>query len=447
MTDTGESTPAPDPDAGPDATASTEPIASTEPVSDGPVSDEAPAGAPPSKTPRWRRIVAVVLLVVGFILVPLSAVAIWSRNQLLNTDRYVNTVSPLAGNAAIQSAVSTAAVRALFDQVNADDTIQNALPKRAKFLGPTLTTELEAYATKLANKLVASDQFQTLWDGANRRAHTQLVALLTNDKNKPDGALAIKNGQVSLDISQVITKVQAKLVDAGLTFLSNVKVPPVQASVKIIDSKGLSSARSYASLLNTLAWVLPFVALACLIASALIVRTRRRATIRAALVLVAACAFTLIVLAVARSVYLDAVKDANKDAAAAIFDILLRNLRYGVIVLGVIGLLVAVVAYFVGPSAPAVRARGLATAGIGGLRGRAEEHGYEGGPVSRFAGAHRHGLEIAIVGVLVIVFLIWSRPTIGAIVFLAVIGLILVGVVEFLARDTERAPAEESEKS
>jgi hypothetical protein len=382
-------------------------------------------------------VVSIVLLVVGFVLIPLSAVALWSRNQLLNTDRYVETVSPLASNADIQHAVATAAVNSLFDQVNAEDTIKAALPKRAEFLGGTLTTAIDTYATKVADKAVASHQFQTLWDAANRRAHDQLVALLTDDPGQHNGSLAIKNGAVTLDISNVVTQVQGRLVDAGLSFLANVKVPPVSETVKIIDSEGLSEARGYVSLLNTLAWVLPILGFGALIASALIVRTRRRATIRAALVLVGACAFTLVLLAIGRSLYLDAVKSANHDAAAAMFDILLRNLRYGLIVVGVLGLVVAIAASFIGPSAPAVKARSLAAAGIGGARSRAADAGYAGGPVAQFAGRHKRGLEVSVVGLAILVFLIWERPGVGTIVFLAIVALVLVGVVEFLARDAE----------
>ncbi|MFI5053513.1 MAG: hypothetical protein ACHQDE_04055, partial [Acidimicrobiia bacterium] len=394
---------------------------------------ETPAGS--SETPRWRRVVSIVLLVVGFILIPLSAVALWSRNQLLNTDRYVETVSPLAGNADIQAAVATATVNALFAQVDAKSKIESALPSRADFLGAPLTTAIENYAIKVANKLLASSEFQKLWDGANRRAHTQLVALLTDDPGKNQGSLAIKNGAVTLDISNVVTKVQGRLVSAGLSFLSKVKVPPVSATVKIIDSEGLSEARGYVSLLNTLAWVLPVLGFGALIASALIVRTRRRATIRAALVLIGACAFTLVLLAVGRSFYVDAVKSANKDAASAMFDILMRNLRYGLITVAVLGIVIAIAAYFIGPSAAAVKARSWASSGIGGARSRAQEAGYEGGPIAQFAGRHRRGLEITVVGVIVLVFLAWNRPGVGTVVFLAVVCLVLIGVVEFLARD------------
>ena len=110
-------------------------------------------------------------------------------------------------------------------------------------------------------------------------------------------------------------------------------------------------ARTYLGILNTLAWVLPVLGVLCLAGSALIVARdaagrpsaprscsspRARSRSRSS--------------AIGRSLYLDAA--VNKTRRQAVFDILVRNLRYGVITLAVIGVIIAVVAYFVGPSAP-----------------------------------------------------------------------------------------------
>ena len=347
----GEST---TPDTPDDATESVETETAAAPAA-------APAGVPadvpadvkvkPDKGKRWQRIVSVVLLVLGFILVPLSAVAIWTHNQLTNTDRYVETVSPLAENKDVQQTVAAAVVNAIFTG-NIEKRVASALPKRAQPLAAPIASAAKSYATDVTEKLLASQQFSDLWDAANRRAHSQLVALLTDDPSKAPGAVNIKDGKVSLDLTKVITQVQGKLVDAGLSFLKNVNVPPVSRTITIIDTEGLAEARSYVSILDTLAWVLPVLGILCLAGSALIVPPRRRRlTVRAALVLVAACAFTLVLLAIGRSLYLDAT--VNKDAAKAVFDILVRNLRYGVITLAVVGVIVALVAYFAGPSAPA----------------------------------------------------------------------------------------------
>lgn len=399
----------------------------------------------PTTTKRWQKILSVVLLVIGFILVPLSGIAIWSHNQLTNTDRYVETVSPLAGNKDIQEAVATRVVNALFAEVDPAKQIENALPQRAAFLGEPIATAMKTFATDETEKLLASDRFQTLWDNVNRRAHNQLVALLTDDSAKAKGAVAIKDGKVSLDLSNVIKTVQGKLVSAGLTFLQGVNVPPVSRTIAIINTEGLAEARSYLAILDTLAWVLPVLAIGALIASALVVRTRRRATIRAALVLVAACAFTLVLLAIGRSLYLDAASSPNvsKNAASAVFDILVRNLRYGIITLAVIGIIVAIVAYFVGPSAPAVKARAFATSGVSGARRKAGDLGYESNPAETFAAAHRHGLELAVAALAVLVLVIWDHPGIGTVLFIFIVALLVVGFIEFLARGATPEPADE----
>ncbi|MDQ1432303.1 MAG: hypothetical protein QOF40_2905, partial [Actinomycetota bacterium] len=277
------------------------------------------AAEPPESKPtkRWQKVVSVVLLVIGFILVPLSGIAIWSHNQLTNTDRYVETVSPLAENKDIQQAVASRVVTALFSQVDVAKQVEDALPSRAKFLGQPIATATKTYATGVTEKLLASKQFDTLWDNINRRAHDQLVALLTDDSAKAKGAVSIKDGKVSLDLGSVIARVQAKLVAAGLTFLEGVHVPPVSRTIDIINTEGLAEARSYLAILDTLAWVLPVLAIAALVGSALVVRTRRRATISAALVLVSSCAFTLALLAIGRSLYLDAASSPNVSKGAA----------------------------------------------------------------------------------------------------------------------------------
>jgi hypothetical protein len=403
-----------------------------------------PAAAPRAK--RWQKITSVVLLVIGFILVPISGIAIWAHNQLTNTDRYVETVSPLAGNQDIQAAVATRVVNALFANVDVSKRIENALPARADFLGQPMANATKSYATDVTEKLLASEQFQKLWDGVNRRAHNQLVALLTDEPKKAHGAVSIDKGQVSLDLGSVIKKVQAKLVDAGLTFLENVHVPPVSRTIAIINTEGLSEARTYLGILDTLAWVLPVLGVLALIGAAVVVPTRRRATIRAALVLVASCAFTLALLAIGRSLYLDAAASPNvsKDAASAVFDILVRNLRYGIITLAVIGIIIALVAYFVGPSAPAVKARSLASSGISGARRRAGDLGYQSSPVETFAAAHRRGLELGVALIALLVLVLLDHPGIGAVVLIAIVALIVVGFIEFLARGATPEPADDS---
>ena len=57
----------------------------------------------------WVRSTAVVVLMaLGFVLVPTAGVAVWTRNTLLNTDRYVETVAPLSDSQAVIDDVADA---------------------------------------------------------------------------------------------------------------------------------------------------------------------------------------------------------------------------------------------------------------------------------------------------------------------------------------------------
>ena len=67
---------------------------------------------------RWRTIVAGVLITLACLLAPLSVLAVWSSNTVSNTDRYVETVAPLANDPDVQAAVTDAVTRQVFTYVD-----------------------------------------------------------------------------------------------------------------------------------------------------------------------------------------------------------------------------------------------------------------------------------------------------------------------------------------
>src|SRR5687767_5936048 len=68
--------------------------------------------SPPVATPPrrrhggWRWTGAVVLLLIAALLTTLSVVARYARGEIINTEKYVATVAPLASDPAVQSAVA-----------------------------------------------------------------------------------------------------------------------------------------------------------------------------------------------------------------------------------------------------------------------------------------------------------------------------------------------------
>ncbi|HEX3200650.1 MAG TPA: hypothetical protein VHW42_01765, partial [Actinomycetes bacterium] len=75
------------------------------------------SGGQPARQ-RWRTVVATLLIVVACVLAPLSVVAVWTRNQVTNTDRYVATVSPLASDPAVQAAIADQITAQVFTYID-----------------------------------------------------------------------------------------------------------------------------------------------------------------------------------------------------------------------------------------------------------------------------------------------------------------------------------------
>jgi hypothetical protein len=141
-----------------------------------------------------------------------------------------------------------------------------------------------------------------------------------------------------------------------------------------------------------------------------------------------------IVLAIARSVYLNSVPSnvLPANAAAVLYDTLVRFIKDGLRAILVVGLIVAIAAFFTGPSATAVGARRGISRGLGWLRTSGESHGLRTGPVGRWVYHYRHALRISAVALFGLIFVFQGRPTVGNAILLAVLLLVVLGIIELL---------------
>jgi hypothetical protein len=312
----------------------------------------------------------------------------------------------------------------------------------AQGLRPELADRLQAFAVPIANgvqsftrsqvgKVVASDAFADAWVQANRVAHDELVAALTGQGG---GAVTVANDTVSLNLAPFIQTVKARLVEAGFSVAA--RIPAVNASFVLFQSQDITRARSAFNLLNALGIWLPILALVLLALGVYVARDHRRALVAAALGVAAAMVALALALAVFRSAYLDAVPATvlPHDAAAVLYDTIVRFLRAGLRTVLVLALVVAGGAFLTGTSVTAVRTRHGLTGAIGGLAGSAEHAGLRTGPVGSWADANKRTLRVAAVSVAALALVFWGRPTGKVIVGLTLALLAALAIIEFLAR-------------
>jgi hypothetical protein len=390
------------------------------------------AAAPARKAPRWRRALVAVLVVLSCILAPLSVISVWTRNQLLDTNRYVENVTPLASNPAIIDAAAANATNTLFDAINVQKEAKDALPKRAEFLAGPLTSALHQFTENAARDALASDAFQTVWKEANTRAHNQIESALTGGGK----VLSTKNGKVTLDLSAVLLQVRKLLDERGITIFDSIPINKLALKFELFDASALSSAQSGVNLLNKLIYILPILLFILLGAAILLSSNRRRTIIRWGIgVTIAASVFALAV-AVGRGFYLDSVTSTSlpRDALAATWDTLIRFLRGGLRALMVVGLLVAFFTWLTGPGRTAVRLRTTATEAVGGMGDRAEDHGLDFGRFGRFVHHHRRALQVGGLLLVTLFLLVANRISASRLLWAVVLLLVYLAVIQFISR-------------
>jgi hypothetical protein len=396
----------------------------------------APTAAAPDATKpphhRGRRIAATTLIVISCILAPISVMAIWVRNQVLNTNRYVATVAPLATNPQVVDMAATAITNTLFSSTDVQAAIKNALPPRADFLASPVSTALQDATERFAHQALSSKQFATIWKEANRRAHAQLTKALTGGGT----VVSTANGKIVIDLGAIVQQVRTILKDHGVGIFDRIPVDQLSLKYELADAHQLQKAQRATRALNTLSYVLPILMFLTLGGGLWLSVHRRRTLAHWGLGVAFAVAFLGLCVTIGRAFYLNAVtSDALPRATAAtVFDTLVRYLRDGIRLVAVIGLLVSIVAWLVGPSHSAVRVRTTArgiTSGSGATLG---SHGWTFGGFGRWAHAHARALDLVGIGAALIAFLLWDLPTARTVIGLVVLLLLYLAVVEIISR-------------
>jgi hypothetical protein len=407
---------------------------------------DGPAPADQRRSGWWRRFVVGLCIVLAAVLAPLAVVATWAHDFMSETDRYVETVAPLADDPHIQDVVITRISTAITSRLDVEALTQEAvdalaargLPPRAaaslSALLPALDNGVDGFINTQVRKLVESKEFAVAWETANREAHTQMVAVLTG---KTGDAVEVQGNSVRLNLAVLIDTVKARLVDRGFTLAE--RLPEVNAQFTLFQSADLAKAQTGFRLLSATARVLPVLALLLLAAAVALSLKRRRTLMVAALAIAASMLVLGAALNLFRIIYLDAVPTDQlpTNAAAAIYDQLVWFIRLNLRALLVLFLAVAFIAWVSGPEpAPSAVRRGT-TRGLDVVRHGSDRAGLNTGAFGLMLGRSKVAIRVAVLGLVVVLYVMAAHPTGGYTITLLVIAAVALLVVEILARSPE----------
>ena len=358
--------------------------------------DEAPTAVQPSGETPWqrsggRRITVHVMIALATLFTIVAVFANWTRQQLLDTNAWTKASAELIANPVIRDQVAIYLVDQLYTNVDVPAEIKTVLPKELQPLAPVAAAGARNLITKAANAALEQPAVQSVWTEANKLAHEQFVTAM----NGGTSFISTTNGDVTINLGGILTKISTSL---GLPSSVTAKIPPGAGEITVIQSQELKQAQQITRALKTSSVVfsvLAFLLFVAAVALAAGARATRLVEVGVGLVL-AALAVVVLRSAVGDQVVSSLVTDVSlRPAVSATWDIETSLLAQIATQVAVVGAMLIIAGLLGGPTQAAHKVRGFIAP-----------------VVNRFGGAC-----YAVVGLLVLGFLIWapipaaSRPS------------------------------------
>ncbi|MFE7444330.1 hypothetical protein ACFU7X_28180 [Streptomyces chartreusis] len=381
-----------------------------------------------------------MLLTLAVLLAPLSVVATWVNSEVTDVDRYVQTVSPLARDPAVQKLVVDRVTDEVAENIDArkiTDAVADTLADHdapgwlvdaARSLDEQLKGGLTTAVRFVVEKVVKSEAFADAWDSIHRGAHTVATNALTGE----GGALEVKGDTVTLNVGSVVDELQKQLV--GVTLVKAEDIPGADKSIVLVRNENLSEAREGA---RWLAAVAPWLPLTVVVLGGLGIwaaPSHRVALMAAGIGTGVMMCGLLVGLAIMRQICLDAVTQTtqSQDAAAAAYDTLVRFLRQTTVTVLLTALITVIAGYLYGPGRGAAAVRNGAARSTEAAGHALTRTGLTTGAVGQWLRRNQPRTTGAVIGAGGLALMIWNYPTpasVALLLLLVVVVLVILGVL------------------
>jgi hypothetical protein len=397
---------------------------------------------------RWLVGILVVLAVLGVLV---TSVTLWAHGFLLNTDKWVETVAPIAKDPQVTHDLSVYLAQQGVDAIDVQQRAESALPSQfdplAAPIGTAIEGWLQTFLQKNLEEFLNSETAYNLWVGVNRVAHEQVVNALRNEP----GALDINNGEARLNLLPLLSKALIQVQQRAPQLLPNPipeispETPPAEANaqlsqalgvqlpadlgqVTLLKSQDLETAQRAVRIFDAIVVLLVILTIALIVASVWLSLKRRRTLIELGIGVALALIIARVVIDRLEANVVDGLKSGGGGGvAAATVEAALGNLTSFTLAFLIAGIIVAVGAFLVGKPQWFTKAgEGIAT-----LRETTAEPASPQGRVLLFMVRYADWLRLAGIVVALLILLI-ATPSWGWIIAIVLILLAWELVMRYL---------------
>lgn len=412
---------------------------------------ETPATSTPAQPkPAQRRIgvrsiAAVIALILGLGLLPLGTVTYWGHRTVTDTERYLETMQPLAYDEDVQDSLSVFITDKIEEQIDPEALVNQLFAglieeyPSLKALVPIISGAVDSLIAQVVDRLVRSDQFKQLWDLANTAAQKSLMAIL---EGRDDGPVSLQGDEVVLDIGVLIDQVKQGLVDQGFSAAANINVPQADRQIVLLEAPQLAQIRTIYSFTSPVAAGLVYIAVLLLVLAVVLARRRPRMTAWAGGGAAVGGGLLVVGLGIGESLFVNTLEGTPFEKASQTFyDQLLKFLYNGSYSLIVLGIIVMAVGLYLCGARWAVELRATVNNLASDIAGN-----IPAGPITSsgaWVAKNARWLRVAVAVLFTIIVVIGNDLSVARTIWAALIALLLLGIIQVWAAAGRRAPAEQ----
>ena len=354
---------------------------------------------------RLKGLTSFTLMLIAASMFVASITFIWAQRTIIDTETFVDKSTQIISEESVVKDVSDKVTNTLFEQVDIEQYVNEALPEKAKPLSAPIASGVKSFVGDKTTELLSSEDFAELWVNINTKAHAGLIQSIEkiNSSTKEDNSeefIYVASDRLMMNLRPVLNDIKSKLVEEGITFLpENNLIADEQVTFEVVQINNLPNILRVYNLLNAMSYWLPVLALAFAGVGVYFANNIRRAMLIGVVMAIVISVASVQLIKTGQysvsQIVISKTEGFSSESALSIYKIMLGDLVLGLRWLMAIMLVVATVLVLSGPT----KFAGWIRTRIGGLVGGKDS------TAIRYIGANANALIAALsilVGLLIV---------------------------------------------
>jgi hypothetical protein len=306
-----------------------------------------PGPEPEPGRSRLRRGLAWAALILGCLVLVVANLAVFLKAFVFDRDTFADAVAPRHPDETVIDGLAHTLSARIVNAPAVQDRIGDLTPRDNPLVEGVITNSAGDVIETVLRQVLSSDAFRTVWRTAVERAHDTFVAVIEDDDRQP----------IVLDLTQTLSEVDQRLERRGIDLLDDATIDDVGRVVTVRRDQ-IDEVRTYLDLLQRYTVVIVIAALVLLAGAVALATERRRMLARVGVGVVVAMVVSGSATRLAKHRLTGRIEvETRRDAVASLWDRVFASLVHQTVVLLIVGLAIAVVAWLAGPGTRATALR------------------------------------------------------------------------------------------